>query len=253
MGKGYEMERDSGLERHRQMILPVFLTDNRRLYFLSKRILDVAVSIIALIIFSPVMALVAVLIHFDSPGPVIFSQKRVGSKRIKKDGQYYWEKTEFTFYKFRTMVDKADPSAHVTFIKALINHDEEKLSAIQGSDNKVKKIVNDSRITRLGHFLRHSSLDELPQFWNVLRGEMSVIGPRPAIPYEVEFYKPWYFRRFEAKPGITGYWQVVARNSVDFDEMVKLDIQYVESQSLWLDLKLMCMTPLVMLSRKGVA
>ena len=211
------------------------------------------VSMIALIIFSPIMLIVAALIHFDSPGPVIFTQKRVGAKRVKKAGHYYWEKTEFPCYKFRTMVDKADPGLHQTFVNALINHEDEKIAAIQGCDSKVNKIVNDPRVTRLGHFLRVSSLDELPQFWNVLRNEMSVIGPRPAIPYEVEMYKPWYFRRLETKPGITGLWQVSARNSCDFDGMVKLDIKYVEEQSFWLDLKIMVMTPLVMLRRKSVA
>ena len=249
------MERDSGLERQNKMILPGtnVLPGNRSLYYLSKRIIDVIFSIIALVIFSPIMLFVAALIHFDSPGPVIFTQKRVGSKRIKRAGHYYWEKMEFPCHKFRTMVDKADPSVHRMFIKALINHDEQELSNILGIDNKVRKIVNDPRSTRLGRFLRRSSMDELPQFWNVLIGEMSVIGPRPAIPYEVEMYKPWYFRRFEAKPGITGLWQVTARNSVGFDEMVTLDIKYIENQSFWLDLKVMFQTPLVMLSRKWVA
>jgi len=249
------MERDSGLESHSKMVLPGIssLPGNRSIYYLSKRIIDLIVSIIALTIFCPVMLLVALLIRFDSPGPVIFTQKRIGSKRIKRDGTYYWEKTEYPCYKFRTMVDKADPSIHHTFVHALINHDEQKLSAIQGSNNEVKKIVNDPRVTRLGCFLRRSSLDELPQFWNVLRGEMSVVGPRPAIPYEVEMYKPWYFRRLETKPGITGLWQVGARNSVDFDDMVRIDINYVNKQSFWLDLKIMCKTPLVMFRRRSVA
>ena len=229
------------------------LSDNRMLYYLSKRILDVIFSFIALIIFSPILLVIAILIHFDSPGPVIFTQKRVGSKRIKKGGHYYWEKTEFPCFKFRTMVDKADPTIHQTFIKALINHDEEKLAAIQGSDSKVKKIVNDRRCTRIGHFLRCTSLDELPQFWNVLRGEMSLVGPRPAIPYELELYKPWYFRRIEAKPGLTGLWQITARNSCDFDTMVKLDLEYIEKQSFWFDLKIVFKTPLFVLFRKGVA
>ena len=249
------MERDSGLERQNKMILPGtnVLPGNRRLYFLSKRIIDVIFSIIALIIFSPIMLFVAGLIHFDSPGPVIFTQKRVGSKRIKRAGHYYWEKMEFPCHKFRTMVDKADPSVHRMFIKALIHNDGQEFSTIPGSDNKVNKIVNDPRFTRLGRFIRRSSLDELPQFWNVLRGEMSVVGPRPAIPYEVEMYKTWYYRRFETKPGITGLWQATARNSVGFDEMVRLDIQYIENQSFWLDLQIILKTPLVILLHKGVA
>jgi lipopolysaccharide/colanic/teichoic acid biosynthesis glycosyltransferase len=229
------------------------LSYNRMLYYLSKRILDIFFSSIALIIISPILLIVAVLIHFDSPGPVIFTQKRVGSKRIKRGGHYYWERTEFPCHKFRTMIDKADPSIHQAFINALINHDEEKLAAIQGSDNTIKKIVNDRRCTRIGHILRSTSVDELPQFWNVFRGEMSLVGPRPAIPYEVEMYKPWYFRRFEAKPGLTGLWQITARNSCDFDSMVKLDLEYIENQSFWYDLKIVIMTPLFVLFRKGVA
>jgi lipopolysaccharide/colanic/teichoic acid biosynthesis glycosyltransferase len=249
------MERDSGLERQNKMFLPGIdvIPGNRSMYYLSKRIVDVIVAILALIIFSPIMLAIAVLIHFDSPGPVIFTQKRVGSIRRKGSRHYYWEKTEFRCFKFRTMVNKADPTIHHDFINALINHDEQKLAAIQGSESKVKKLVNDSRVTRIGHFLRCSSLDELPQFWNVLRGEMSVVGPRPAIPYELESYKSWYFQRLNTKPGITGLWQVGARNSVDFDSMVKLDVEYVKKQSFWLDLKIMILTPMVMFRRNGVA
>jgi lipopolysaccharide/colanic/teichoic acid biosynthesis glycosyltransferase len=249
------MERDTGFFHQSKITLPRInaFFGNRNFYYFSKRTIDIIVSTIALIIFSPVMLITAVLIHFDSPGPVIFTQKRVGAKRVFKDGRYCWERTELPCHKFRTMVDKADDSVHHNYINALINHDEQTLSEIQGSENKVKKIVNDSRVTRLGHFLRCSSLDELPQFWNVLKGEMSVVGPRPGIPYEVEMYKPWYFKRLEAKPGITGLWQVGERNSVDFDGMVKLDIEYIEHQSIWMDLKIIVMTPLVMLRRKGVA
>jgi lipopolysaccharide/colanic/teichoic acid biosynthesis glycosyltransferase len=249
------MNRETRFEQQNEIILPAInaLPGKRSIYYLSKRAIDVIIAAIALIIFSPLMLVVAVLIHFDSSGPVIFTQKRVGTKRIYRDGRYFWEKTEFPCFKFRTMIDKADCSIHNTYINALINHDEQTLSAIQGSENNVKKIVNDPRVTRLGHFLRCSSLDELPQFWNVLRGEMSVVGPRPAIPYEVGMYKPWYFRRLEAKPGITGLWQVGSRNSVDFDGMVRLDIKYIENQSTGLDLKIICMTPLVMFRRKAVA
>jgi lipopolysaccharide/colanic/teichoic acid biosynthesis glycosyltransferase len=249
------MERESGFFHQTKITLTKVnaFSRSRSIYYFSKRMIDIFVSIIALIIFSPIMLIVAVLIPLDSPGSVIFIQKRVGAKRIRKAGHDFWGRTEIPCYKFRTMFDKADPSVHQTFINALINHDEKKLSVMQGSESKVKKIVNDPRVTRMGHFLRCSSLDELPQFWNVLKGEMSVVGPRPAIPYEVELYKPWYFRRLEAKPGITGLWQVGKRNSVDFDGMVRLDIEYIEKQSTWLDLKIMFMTPLVMLRRKAVA
>ncbi len=249
------MERDSGLGSRTDFSLSGIntLSGKRTFYYLSKRIIDVIVSIIALLLFAPVMLIVAILIRFDSPGPVIFTQKRMGAVRRKENGLYHWERKEFWCFKFRTMVHNADPAIHNAFVKALINHDEQKLSEMQGSDTKVKKLVRDPRITRVGHFLRVSSLDELPQFLNVLRGEMSVVGPRPAVPYELENYKPWYFRRLDTKPGITGLWQVMARNSVDFDDMVKLDIEYVEKQSLWIDLRIMYLTPLAMLRHDGVA
>jgi len=249
------MERISELERHKTVTHSGINATprNMRLYYLSKRVIDVIVSIIALILLSPLMLIIAALIRLDSPGPVIFTQKRVGSVRRKRNGRLCWKQTEFSFYKFRTMVDRADNSIHRAFIKALIKNDEQKIRSLLNSDTQIKKLVNDPRITRLGHILRRSSLDELPQFWNVLRGEMSLIGPRPAIPYEVEMYKPWYFRRFEAKPGLTGLWQIVARSSADFDEMVRLDIEYVDNQSFWLDLKIMLMTPVVILLHRGAA
>ncbi len=225
----------------------------REFYYFTKRIIDIVVSFLALIILSPIMLATAILIRLDSPGPVLFTQMRVGTVRIKRKGRLYWKRKEFKFYKFRTMVNKADTTPHQDLIKALINHDQQKIQELVNSDSKLIKLTNDKRITRLGHYLRRSSVDELPQFWNVLRGEMSLIGPRPAIPYEVEMYKRWYFHRFEAKPGLTGLWQVKARNSCDFDEMVKLDIEYVEHQSFWLDLKIMIKTPLVIILHRGAA
>jgi lipopolysaccharide/colanic/teichoic acid biosynthesis glycosyltransferase len=249
------MEQRSELNTYSPIVQPGVGASSRHLslYYLSKRAIDVIVSVIALILLSPLMLVIAVLIRLDSPGPVIFTQKRVGTEKRMINGHHNWKQTEFTFYKFRTMVNKANPSVHQAFIEALINHDDEKINALQNSDSQIKKLVNDPRVTRLGHILRRSSLDELPQFWNVLKGEMSLIGPRPAIPYEVKMYKPWYFRRFEAKPGLTGWWQVVARCSSDFDEMVRLDIEYVDNQSFWLDLKIMLMTPVVILSHRGAA
>ncbi len=223
------------------------------LYYFLKRFIDIFVSFWALFFLSPLMLVVAILIRFDSPGPVLFTQKRVGTVRRKIRGRTYWKRTEFTFYKFRSMVHRADTTPHQDLIKALINHDQQRIDELVNSNSKLIKLANDKRITRLGRFLRSSSLDELPQFWNVLKGEMSLIGPRPAIPYEVEMYKRWYFHRFEAKPGLTGLWQVKARNSCDFDEMVKLDIEYVQHQSFWLDLKIMVMTPVVIILHRGAA
>ncbi len=249
------MERNSDIEFQNASVRPGIIENSwkRELFYFSKRTIDIVGSFIALFLLSPVMLVIAVLIHFDSPGPVLFIQNRVGTIRYTRNGRLYWKRTEFKFYKFRTMVNKADTTPHQALIKALINHDQQKIQELVNSSSKLIKLGNDKRVTRLGHYLRRSSLDELPQLWNVLKGEMSLIGPRPAIPYEVEMYKRWYFHRFEAKPGMTGWWQVKARNSCDFDEMVRLDIDYVEHQSFWLDLKIMIMTPVVIILHRGAA
>jgi lipopolysaccharide/colanic/teichoic acid biosynthesis glycosyltransferase len=149
------------------------------------------------------------------------------------------------------MKTDADPSIHQAYVKALIENDEAKMSALQGAPSQPRKLVNDSRITRPGKFLRKSSLDELPQLWNVLLGDMSLVGPRPAIPYEVEMYKSWHLKRLEARPGLTGLQQIMARSTADFDQQVQLDIEYIDNQSLWLDVKIILKTPLVIISTTG--
>jgi lipopolysaccharide/colanic/teichoic acid biosynthesis glycosyltransferase len=164
---------------------------------------------------------------------------------------YYWKQENFRCYKFRTMKVNVDTTLHKNYVQALIQNDQKKMSEIQGQETTVRKLINDPRIIRPGRFLRKFSLDELPQLWNVLRGDMSMIGPRPAIPYEVEMYKSWHFRRLEAQPGITGLQQVKARCITDFDEQVKFDIEYVDNQSLWLDIKIACFTPLAVFSGRG--
>jgi lipopolysaccharide/colanic/teichoic acid biosynthesis glycosyltransferase len=220
-------------------------------YYFFKRLLDIVVSATILAILLPVILLITILIRIDSAGPAFFIQKRVGSKRINKNGSLYWQTTIFPCIKFRTMVQNADTTLHKAFVRALINNDQDTISRLQKGNSKVKKLVNDPRITRLGRFLRASSLDEIPQIWNVLKGDMSLVGPRPAIPYEVEMYKPYDHHRLDAKAGLTGLWQVTARSSANFDEMVKLDIQYVDNPSFWLDLKILFKTPFAVLSRKG--
>jgi lipopolysaccharide/colanic/teichoic acid biosynthesis glycosyltransferase len=194
---------------------------------------------------------IGIAIIIDSPGPVIFVQERVGTKRIKKNEQYFWQQFYFNCYKFRTMVHNADPSLHQKYIQAYINADEEGMSNCQGEKSNVKKLIHDPRVTRLGCFLRKTSLDELPQFMNILKGDMSLVGPRPAIPYELEEYKPWHFQRLQGMQGLTGLWQVTARSSVDFDEMVRLDIEYLENQSAWLDIKIVLKTPYTILHCRG--
>jgi lipopolysaccharide/colanic/teichoic acid biosynthesis glycosyltransferase len=223
----------------------------RRFHFACKRLLDILVAGIALVILSPVMLVIAILVVLDSPGPAIFKQERVGSRRRTDDQREAWEVSTFTFYKFRTMYRDTDADLHRTFFQAFIHNDRTGMVALQGEDTQVRKLVHDPRVTRVGRFLRKSSLDELPQLWNVLKGEMSLVGPRPPVPYEVDMYEPWHHRRLETKPGLTGLWQVTARSSADFDEMVRLDIQYIERQSFWLDLKILLKTPVAVLSSKG--
>lgn len=195
-----------------------------------KRASDIFISLVAFIVLSPIWLVVSLLIKFDSRGSVLFKQERVGM-----DGRI------FLCYKFRTMKQDADESIHREAYRKNI---EGAASANAGNEaNPVfGKVKNDARITRVGKYLRRSSLDELPQFLNVLRGEMSVVGARPPIPYEVEEYDIKHRRRLDMKPGITGLWQVSGRNRLTFEEMVKIDLFYIENWSLWLDLKIILLT-----------
>lgn len=201
---------------------------------LIKRAIDLAGSVSALLLLSPVFLIIALAIKMTSPGPVFFRQRRIG-----QFGR------EFTFLKFRSMYANCDPAIHQEFIRNLI---EKNASHSAGT----YKIKNDPRVTRIGSFLRKSSLDELPQFINVLAGEMSLVGPRPPIPYEFESYSLWHRRRIvEAKPGITGAWQVYGRSRTSFDEMVRMDLRYIQNQSIWLDLKILIKTPFAVFSGNG--
>ena len=198
---------------------------------LTKRIIDIAGSFSALILLAPVFLAIALAIKLTSKGPVLFKQKRIG--------QYgAW----FTFLKFRSMYFLSDAKIHQEYVRRLISgKDECKQSDGNGG---VYKLKDDPRITPVGKFLRRTSLDEFPQFFNVLRGEMSLVGPRPPIPYETEAYDIWHRRRFlEAKPGITGLWQVNGRSKLKFDEMVRLDLRYARDWSLGLDLNILLQTP----------
>jgi lipopolysaccharide/colanic/teichoic acid biosynthesis glycosyltransferase len=224
---------------------------NRTTYYTIKRILDVLVAVMLLILLSPLMLFIAVVIYIYSPGPVLFVQERVGARRQTYKNHSYWKKSHFNCYKFRTMKINADPSVHQAFIKALIENDETKMITLQGAPSQSRKLVNDPRILAPGKLLRKLSLDELPQLWNVVVGDMSLVGPRPAIPYEVEMYKPWHLRRLEAQPGVSGLQQVTARSITDFDRQVQLDISYIENQSIWLDLKIILKTPLAVFSTSG--
>jgi lipopolysaccharide/colanic/teichoic acid biosynthesis glycosyltransferase len=217
-------------------------TAKNRLSIIIKRAIDIVGSCILLLVFSPLLAAIALAIKLGSKGQVIFEQERVG-----------WSGTRFKCLKFRTMYTNNDPKIHRDYVQRLITGKASKENRSETEHEPlVYKITSDPRVTSIGKFLRKSSLDEIPQFWNVLRGEMSLVGPRPALPYEFELYDDWHRRRvFEMKPGITGLWQVSGRSRVCFDDMVRLDLRYSQRWSLWLDLKILLATPLVALKGDG--
>jgi lipopolysaccharide/colanic/teichoic acid biosynthesis glycosyltransferase len=200
-----------------------------------KRTIDIVLSAVALLLTLAISAVIAILIKLTSEGPVFFKQERLGQ----------FGKTRFQCYKFRTMYVNNDASRHKEFVRQLIESGHE-------SDGKTTyKIVDDSRVTPIGKFLRKTSLDEFPQFWNVLIGDMALVGPRPPVPYEFEMYKPWHRRRLDVMPGLTGLWQVSGRSKLSFDDMVKLDLHYCEKWDIWMDLKIIAATPLVLFTGKS--
>jgi lipopolysaccharide/colanic/teichoic acid biosynthesis glycosyltransferase len=219
----------------------------------NKRMLDLILVIPALILLSPVFLLIASLIKVDSKGPIFFKQKRVGFVPHTPDGRVDWRETIFEMYKFRTMQVDTDPDLHRAFMEAYIHGDTDKISELepQALDTQAFKLTNHPRVTRVGRVLRKYSLDELPQFWNVLVGDMSLVGPRPAIPYEVDMYQEIHLDRLTVMPGITGLWQVSGRTTTTFEEMFRLDMEYIKSQSLWLDLKILLLTLPAIISSKG--
>lgn len=223
-------------------------------YFIAKRAMDLVIVTLSMIFLLPLMAFIALLIKLDSPGPAIFKQERVTARRRVRNGQIYWEETPFTIYKFRTMYSDAKSTIHRQFIEAYIAGDEKRMADLQSaqkSEDAKYKLVKDPRITRVGGFLRKTSLDELPQFWNVLLGNMSLVGPRPPIPYEVDLYLFHHHDRLRTVPGITGWWQVWGRSATNFEEMVRMDVEYIRQQSLWLDIKIIFMTLAAVINAKG--
>ena len=206
-------------------------------YFRAKRVLDVVFSLLVLIPLSIVMGVFAILIRIDSKGPIFFRQKRLGKNGV-----------EFDMFKLRSMYVDSDDLFHREFIKKYINGAA--LNNNVTSDN-LYKLVDDPRVTRIGRFIRKFSIDELPQFLNVLRGEMTLVGPRPPLPYEVEEYDSHHWIRLSGKPGLTGTWQVYGRSRVPFQKMVEMDIEYLNEQSLLQDLKLIVLTLPVMLKGCG--
>jgi lipopolysaccharide/colanic/teichoic acid biosynthesis glycosyltransferase len=243
-----------------------------RLLELSCRALDVLGAAILLVLLAPLLGLIALLIKLDSPGPALFRQRRLG-----RDAE------PFTVNKFRTMHHGVAHDRHREFVLGLINgeHPQQRENSEQHQDTQQLdpqrhgqspkrgdsqqdgenlehesrspryKMVGDRRMTRFGRVLRRSSLDELPQLWNVLRGEMSLVGPRPPIPYEVEHYPPHWFARFAVKPGVTGLWQVSGRSEVTLEQMVQLDVEYARRRSLWFNVAILLRTVPAVLSGRG--
>jgi len=235
-----DLEESSSTCRSDLMLYPDLIVEHRSktIGFSLKRVFDIVGALSGLILLSPLFIVISALVKLTSEGPVLYKQIRVGQFGI-----------EFPFLKFRSMVTDNDPTLHKQYVQKLISLGSDDVE--MGKDG-VYKIKDDPRITRIGKFIRKTSIDELPQLINVLKGEMSLVGPRPPIPYELEYYQLWHKRRIlEMKPGITGLWQVFGRSQTTFDEMVRLDLRYTKEWSLWLDLMLLLRTPRVVISGKG--
>ena len=192
--------------------------ENTTKYHVIKRGIDIICSSIGLIVLSPILVIIAIIIKLDSSGPIIFKQERVGYKGRR-----------FFMYKFRSMVVNAEEL-------------KEKLHEKNEMSGPMFKMKDDPRITKVGKFIRKTSIDELPQLVNVLKGEMSLVGPRPSLPKEVDKFEPWMLKRLEVKPGLTCYWQVQGRNDIGFEDWMKLDCKYVEDRCTWLDIQLIFKT-----------
>ncbi|MBX9186313.1 sugar transferase [Clostridium sp. K04] len=203
--------------------------NKKRIYEISKRAIDIIGAGSGLLLLSPVIAIVACAVKFTSKGPIFFSQKRVG-----KNGKL------FDMYKFRSMVVNAEEL-------------KEKLAHQNEMSGPMFKMKDDPRVTKVGKFIRKTSLDELPQLWNVLKGDMSLVGPRPSLPKEVKQFEEWMYKRLTVKPGLTCYWQVSGRNNIDFEDWMKLDISYVEDRNLWIDIKLIFKTVFVLFGDKNAS
>jgi lipopolysaccharide/colanic/teichoic acid biosynthesis glycosyltransferase len=214
---------------------------SRRVSIVIKRVMDVVGSAIALILFAPVFIAIAIAIKLSSSGPVFFRQQRIG-----QHGK------PFVLLKFRSMYMNSDASLHQQWFHSFYSGKAKRHATRDDNGNGSYKLPNDPRVTRIGKLLRRTSMDEVPQFINVLRGEMSLVGPRPPIPYEVDAYQAWHRGRvLQAKPGITGLWQVNGRSRVAFDEMVRLDLRYARSWSIWLDIKILLKTPAAVFFGEG--
>jgi lipopolysaccharide/colanic/teichoic acid biosynthesis glycosyltransferase len=217
------------------------ITEQRQAYEIAKRVLDVVIALTVLVLLFPLWVLIAIAVCLTSSGPAFYCQRRV----VGKGGG------EFTVYKFRTMFHNNDDTLHKHAIARFL--DGQPLSVVEKNSTQtpIYKLTDDPRVTPFGRILRKTGLDEVPQFLNVLRGDMSVVGPRPPLYYEYERYAEHHKSRLEVLPGITGLYQITARSQVTFEEMVEIDLDYIQRRSMWLDLKIILLTPWVMLTGKG--
>lgn len=216
------------------------ITASRPITLAALRVLDVLIAAVGAIACTPLLLMICVAIRIEGGGPAIFRQRRLGR-----------DKRSFTVHKFRTMRLEADPQVHRDYVEQLIGGVER--AHADGDGRNLYKLAADDRVTRVGRVLRKTSLDELPQMFDVLRGRMSLVGPRPVIPYEAELYPPSYDRRFEVKPGMTGLWQVNGRSERTYREMVELDVAWVDRYSISLYLSILARTPWVLVRRRGAA
>jgi lipopolysaccharide/colanic/teichoic acid biosynthesis glycosyltransferase len=210
-------------------------------YEACMRVLNVIIAVGVLGVFAPLWALIAILIRSMTPGPALYCNRRV----VGKFGH------EFTVYKFRTMYHNSDDTIHKHAIARFLDGQPLGVIETKGVEAPVYKLTNDPRVTRFGRILRKTGLDEVPQFLNVLHGNMAIVGPRPPVYYEYEHYDERQRHRLDVLPGITGLYQVTARSQVTFDEMIEIDLDYIRRRSLLLDLKIMALTPWVMITGKG--
>jgi lipopolysaccharide/colanic/teichoic acid biosynthesis glycosyltransferase len=224
-----------------------FRAPPRVFYTLAKRATDLILTAVLLIILAPLIVIATLALKIDSRGPVLFSQERVGTRRVRRDGMTWWRPEIFRVYKFRSMIADADSSVHERHIATLADRPAQS----DASDATSIKLGRDPRITRVGRYLRLTSIDELPQLINVLRGEMSLVGPRPVPIYEFARYGPEHMRRFTVLPGISGLWQIRGRCALSFWEMVSCDLEYADKQSFWTDLKIMVRTIPAVVSTRG--
>lgn len=220
-------------------------------YFVGKRLLDIFVVLVVGLSIALVVPLIALAIKVDSRGPVIFKQERIRGRRVRQDSGWVWALESFTFYKFRTMAVDAPSAIHQKYMSAYIAGDAKAMAQMSSATDGTYKLTADPRITRVGRVLRKLSIDELPQLWNVLIGDMSLVGPRPPLPYEVELYDDRHLRRMACASGLTGWWQVNGRCETGFEEMVGLDLDYIDRSSLWLDLKIVVRTIPTVLTGRG--